>query len=79
MGACRSAFRVLVGKVREEDHLEYPGMDGRLILKWTFEKWVGGREGPRLDESGSGQEQVAVCCQCGNELSGSIKCGEFCD
>jgi hypothetical protein len=23
--------------------------------------------------------QVAGCCECGNELSGSIKCGEFLD
>jgi len=25
----------------------------------------------------SGQGQVAGTCECGNELSGSIKCGEF--
>jgi hypothetical protein len=28
---------------------------------------------------GSGQEQVAGSCACGNEPSGSIKCGEFLD
>ena len=27
--------------------------------------------------SGSGQGQVAGTCDCGNELSGSIKCEEF--
>ena len=32
-----------------------------------------------LDLSGSGQGQVASTCECGNELSGSIKCGEFLD
>ena len=48
--------------------------DGRIILKWIFEKWVG-RHG--LDRSGSGQGQVAGCCECGNETSGCIKCGEF--
>ena len=29
--------------------------------------------------SGSGQEQVAGCCKCGDEPSGSVKCGKFLD
>ena len=29
-----------------------------------------------LDRAGSGQGQAAGTCDCGNELSGSIKCGE---
>jgi len=32
-----------------------------------------------LDRAGSGWGQVAGTCECGNELSGSIKCGEFLD
>jgi hypothetical protein len=32
-----------------------------------------------LDLSGSGKGQVAGCCECGNEPSGSVKCGEFLD
>ena len=28
---------------------------------------------------GQGQVQVADACECGNEPSGSIKCGEFLD
>ena len=33
--------------------------------------------GHGLDRSGSGQGQVMGTCECGNEPSGSIKCGEF--
>jgi len=32
-----------------------------------------------LDRAGSGKEKVAGTCECGNEPSGSIKCGEFLD
>ena len=31
------------------------------------------------DRAGSGYGQVAGTCECGNEPSGSIKCGEFLD
>jgi hypothetical protein len=30
-----------------------------------------------LDRSCSGQGQVPGCCECGNEPSGFMKCGEF--
>jgi hypothetical protein len=33
--------------------------------------------GHRLDRSGSGQGQVAGCCECGNKHLGFIKCREF--
>ena len=32
-----------------------------------------------LDRYGSGQGQLAGNCECGNETSGSIKCGKFLD
>ena len=44
-GACstygekRVAYRVLVGKPEERDHLEDPGVDERIILRWIFRKW----------------------------------------
>ena len=33
--------------------------------------------GNGLNRTGSGQGQVVVTCECGNEPSGSIKYGEF--
>jgi len=51
--------------MRERDHWGDPGIDGRIILRWLFRKWdVGFWTGT---------------CECGNEPSDSIKCGEFLD
>jgi hypothetical protein len=47
-GACstygerRGLYRVLVGKPEGRDQLEDPGIDGRIILRWIFRKWVVG-------------------------------------
>jgi hypothetical protein len=41
MGERRDAYRVFVGK-HERVHLEDPGVDERIILRWIFRKWDGG-------------------------------------
>jgi len=39
MGERRGLNRVLVGQLRERDHLGDSGKDGRIILRWIFRKW----------------------------------------
>jgi hypothetical protein len=72
MGDRRGVYRVLVGKPEGRNHLENPGVDWRIILRWILRKWEYG-----LDQAGSGEGQVTGTFECGNEPSGSIKCGEF--
>jgi hypothetical protein len=44
MGDRRSAYRILVEKPEGRNHLEDPGVHGRIILKWIFERWEGGMD-----------------------------------
>ena len=62
------------GSLRERHQLGGPGVDGRVTLRWMFRKW---NVGYGLNRAGSGREEVASTCECGNESSGYIKCGEF--
>jgi hypothetical protein len=41
MGERRGAYKALVGKPEGKNHLEDPGVDERIILKWIFERFEG--------------------------------------
>jgi len=56
--------------LRERGHLEDKGIDGRIILKYIFKNCDGDMDWIDLTSDRG-------CCKCGNEPSGSIKCGEF--
>jgi hypothetical protein len=42
MGDRRGCTGFWWGTLRERGDLEDPGMDGRVILRWTFRKWYVG-------------------------------------
>ena len=76
MGEGRGLYIFWWGSLRENDHLRDPGVDERIILRWIFKKWeVGAWTGSSWLRIGTG----GGTCDCRNEPSGSIKCGEFLD
>ena len=42
MGESRGVYGVWWGNRRKRDHFGDPGVDGRIILRWIFRKWVVG-------------------------------------
>jgi len=48
-----------VGKPARKNHLENPGVDGRIILRWIFRKWaVGAWTGSSWLRIGTGGGQL---------------------
>jgi len=76
MGARRGLYRDFVGKPEGKIPLGRPRCRVEDNIKMRVEEMGWGH---RLDRSGSGKGQVEGACECGNEPSGSIKCGEFLD
>jgi hypothetical protein len=54
------------GNLRERDHLEDPGIDEKIILRWIFRKWDQGMDW--IDVA-----QVVGTCECGYETWGFHK------
>jgi len=42
------------GDLKEREHLQDPGIDGRIILTWIFKKWNGTWTGLILLQIGTG-------------------------
>jgi hypothetical protein len=65
-----------VWHLREIDHLEDLGVDGRIILSWIFKKWdVGACTGSIWLRIGTG----GGCCKYVNVPLGFTTYGEFLD
>jgi len=76
MGERRGVYRVLEVKPEGKRPLEDPEVDWRRILRWFFrylnvKAWT--------ESSWHRIEKGGGSCECGNEPSGSVKCGEFLD
>jgi len=58
MGEKGCVRRVLVGNLREKDHLEDSDVDWRIILNWIFRKWNGGMDWIALAQNRDGWRAV---------------------
>jgi len=70
-------YRVLVGKPECKRPLGRPRHRWEVNIKMDLQEV--GYGGYGLDRTGTGYGQVTGTCECGNEPSGSLKCGEFLD
>ena len=64
------------GNRREGDYWGHLVVDGWIILGWISRRWD---VGIYTELGWPGIGQVADACECSNEPSGSVKCGEFLD
>jgi len=69
----RGVYKVWWGNLRKRDQLGDPRVGGTITLRYIFRMWDVGVW------TGSSWLMMASTCDCGNEPSGSIKCGEFLD
>jgi hypothetical protein len=76
----RGAYRILVGRPEGRRPLGRPRPRWEDNIKIDLQEvgWGGGAWS-RLIWLRIGTGGRAGCCECGNEPSGSIKCGEFLD
>jgi len=76
MGERKVAYRILMGKPEgESDHLEDPGVDERIILRWILWKWDGD-----VDWIDLAQEKIGSgSCKRGNKPLVSTKYRKFFD
>jgi len=72
MGDERGCIGSWWGNRRERNHWGYLGVDGWIILGWISRRWDVGIW------TGLGWARIETG-ECGNEPSGSVKCGEFLD
>ena len=60
MGERKGVYRLLVGKPVGKSHFEDPGVDGRIILRWSFRKWEAVWAGSIWLRIGTGGGHVSV-------------------
>ena len=77
MGEGKGLYRVLVGKPGGKRPLGRPRRSWEGNIRMDLQEVECGGYG--LDRAGSGYGQEAGTCACGNEPSGTTKCGEFLD
>ena len=63
------------GNRRERDHWGELGVDGWIILGWISRR----RDEGKCTGLGWSRIETDDACECDNEPSGSVKCGEFLD
>jgi len=76
-GERRGVYRVVLGKLEGKRTFGRPRRRWEDNIKMDLQEV--GCGGMGLDRAGSGWGQVAGTCDCSNEPSGSIKCGDFLD